>query len=684
MEGYGESKKNKKKGSRKRKSADAVPKSNVESSENTVVPKENTLNNPVLLPPALMRTTETATSVAVKKCSTFPKSTVDYLNKWLDDHKSFPFPSNEEKLIIMASTGLNKRQLSDWLAKARKKHKHQTDTTSKNSDHGNTAIQPHVNNSPALVKDPVLELKDAMPLGAQSSIVSKSNIVSADQKVTTQVIIPGIPKSSALLKASTASSQSKSSVGLSEEAKVYLSRWINLHRSHPFPDKREKDKMLKDLGLVPSDLRKLDGWFSRARKKLKESTVAPQVVQAPVQAATSDSQISPLDVEVYLKAWMSRPENMIDGKPNLNPNIETRDKMSAESGIESRRIESWFYRLRKKVKKQDTTISEISQHLNQKVTAPMPSTIVTMPASTATGPSNATSMPATGQSNVTSIQTALGPNSIILKPALAATGPNNITSKPASAATGPNNVTSKPVAQEHRKHSTQLNQMNQSTAAAAAAAATAAAPASCSSSNLDLLFEAASIRSAASEVITTQSKSNSHSFKPQHNQSRQNLNMFNPKSLPPESIARAEQRNQMMRFSPIFCQQIQNHSMPSRGPTPPNNQNSLEGLPARNFAPIRSDGSFGQHHNSRGPTPNFIHHQNTHPAYLTSDPVRRNEQYQRFSPTYLAQHAPHQYSRPPNVQPPPNNHNVQYQQSHQADYNMHNRQQNNGQQHQPR
>eukprot|EP00956_Cyclotella_meneghiniana_P044001 scaffold297274_cov50-Cyclotella_meneghiniana.AAC.1 len=243
-----------------------------------------------------------------------------------------------------------------------------------------------------------------------------------------------------------APSQSKSSVGLSQEAKRHLSRWINLHRSHPYPDKGEKDKMLKDLGLGPSDLRKLEGWFSRARKKLKECTVTPRVVQAPVQATTTsdNSQISPLDVEVYLKAWMSRPENMIDGKPNLSPNVEIRDKMSAESGIESRRIESWFYRLRKKVKKQDTaTTNGISLHPNQKVSA-MTSSIIT-------GPSNATFIPAAGPRSATTIQAAAGPNSITLNSALAATG-HNVTSKQAAQVQG---------------HSTQTNQMNQSTAATA-------------------------------------------------------------------------------------------------------------------------------------------------------------------------------------------------------------------------
>lgn len=204
-----------------RRSPQKTPASNEESPENTAMPKENTLNNPVLLPPALMRTTETATSATVKKCSTFPKSTVDYLNKWLDDHKIHPFPSNEERLTIMASTGLNKRQLSVWLSRARKKHRHQTDITSNNSVHGNTAIPPHMDVSLALVNDPVFQLNGVVPSVNQNSIV-KRNIASAHQKATTQVIIPGAPKSNALLKASAASSQNKSSVGLTEEEKVYL------------------------------------------------------------------------------------------------------------------------------------------------------------------------------------------------------------------------------------------------------------------------------------------------------------------------------------------------------------------------------------------------------------------------------------------------------------------------------
>jgi hypothetical protein len=227
------------------------------------------------------------------------------------------------------------------------------------------------------------------------------------------------------------------------------------------------------------------------------------------------------------------------------------------------------------------------------------------------------------------------------------------------------------------------------------------------SSNLDLLFEAASIHSAAkeaynrmesevtkeaameaynrmeNEVIAEQAQNNAslynnmrqynqESYQRPHHQANSSIDS---NFLPSEGVSRLVQGSQM-RFSPIFCQPVQNGSMPSRGHSPSNNQSSHPGYhdrqPPTSFAPI----------SSRGPTPTF-HNYQAHPAYHNND-SRRDDLYQRSSQTYIPNRAAQQqprYPRPPDVLPPyhqENYHmnNTQYHQQYQPRYNMHNGQQN--------
>jgi hypothetical protein len=154
--------------------------------------------------------------------------------------------------------------------------------------------------------------------------------------------------------------KSGSDLGLPEHAKEHLWKWLHANKSNPFPTKPEKEKMLIDLGLLPDDIRKLDGWFSRQRKKLKiNDEQAKKVDELRAEAQSQRDQVeakriipkfnpnhNPLyddttrhpstkEVDNYLNEWLSRPENA----SNLNPNQATREQMEAESGIESRRIE---------------------------------------------------------------------------------------------------------------------------------------------------------------------------------------------------------------------------------------------------------------------------------------------------------------------------------------------------------
>jgi hypothetical protein len=225
---------------------------------------------------------------------------------------------------------------------------------------------------------------------------------------------------------------------------------------------------------------------------------------------------------------------------------------------------------------------------------------------------------------------------------------------------------------------------------------------SSNASNLDLLFEAASIHSAAKEAAKEaynkmeKEARASHAHNnpyyngvPQFNQSFQRpSHSMNDNAYPPEAAPRFSQGSQM-RFSPIFCQPVHNRSEgASRGPTPPNDQNQHpvynDHHPSGVFVPIRPDGFGNQQYrpSSRGPNPNYHH---VHPSY-PSNGIRMGDQYQRSSP-YMntSQHQQIRYPRPANEHHPyhPGDgsmENQQYYQHYQPRYNMHNQQ--NGSQHQ--
>merc|ERR1712194_105532 len=103
----------------------------------------------------------------------FGKSTIDYLNAWLSHHSANPFPSTSEKERIIADTGLSKRQLGDWMARARKKLRKKPSQLNQysNQDKVQPAIEPSVDvtsvksiqSSPSKVENLLLALRNPLP-----------------------------------------------------------------------------------------------------------------------------------------------------------------------------------------------------------------------------------------------------------------------------------------------------------------------------------------------------------------------------------------------------------------------------------------------------------------------------------------------------------------------------------------
>lgn len=62
-------------------------------------------------------------SAKKRKSTVLPRSTVDYLKNWMmsPDHIAHPYPTEKEKAEIMAATGIELKQLTNWFVNNRKR-----------------------------------------------------------------------------------------------------------------------------------------------------------------------------------------------------------------------------------------------------------------------------------------------------------------------------------------------------------------------------------------------------------------------------------------------------------------------------------------------------------------------------------------------------------------------------------
>ncbi|KAI5463136.1 hypothetical protein BGZ63DRAFT_412802 [Mariannaea sp. PMI_226] len=68
----------------------------------------------------------------------FSRESVRILKNWLSTHNRHPYPSDEEKEMLQRQTGLNKTQITNWLANARRRGKVQTQAPRSTSPHYRT------------------------------------------------------------------------------------------------------------------------------------------------------------------------------------------------------------------------------------------------------------------------------------------------------------------------------------------------------------------------------------------------------------------------------------------------------------------------------------------------------------------------------------------------------------------
>lgn len=133
------------------------------------------------------------------------------------------------------------------------------------------------------------------------------------------------------------------------------------------PNLNQKEEMMKEFDV---DKKKLESLLYRMRKKLKQKQEAEGVVIASeggdgsgggggVEAPKKESgggvdgeapKKKDPDLKTLVESWLARPENA-QVATTLQPNLNQKEEIMKEFGADKKKLESLFYRMRKKLKK---------------------------------------------------------------------------------------------------------------------------------------------------------------------------------------------------------------------------------------------------------------------------------------------------------------------------------------------
>ncbi|KAL7473776.1 hypothetical protein ACHAXS_014443 [Conticribra weissflogii] len=251
------------------------------------------------------------------KSAKFSQEIYDYLNAWVAKNPTIPVPSQEEKATIMNDTGLERRQLSDWLHRARRKKKRQDVIAAEVCEDapGATVTSSALNSKTSLpsvgiklsstetasnVTNSYIEQQptqvtnecyvSSLNCPAPEDVAQTYNI---ETKVNDESIrtVPITCSGSGVLDSSSSAivtlSQEK---GLPKPAKLYLEQWISIpeHAAYPYPSREEKDKIIAQFAI--EDKKQLDAWFSNARRNMKKKIEKPSSSSSIVTSEKFDAK----------------------------------------------------------------------------------------------------------------------------------------------------------------------------------------------------------------------------------------------------------------------------------------------------------------------------------------------------------------------------------------------------------
>jgi hypothetical protein len=274
--------------------------------------------------------------------SLFPKSTIDYLNAWMSQHADSPFPSSSQKAQIVADTGLNKRQVGDWLARARRK------LNGKLSKPNGSLAEESAR--PAFVHSTDVRLVKSLPsdatnaenlhleLGDHPMLLQNAQgntALAAVQQSSHADVSTGKLGISSLIAELESDKQKISTKELDLYMKAWRLRPENMNKL--YPSWAEKEKIITDTGV---DKRRLEGWFSRARMKLKKQSTEPMihsVVSQPSALITSTAVMIKADAPNVGTSQTMQPAVAIF-KDDLNHSLTPIDMSSIHGSSADNRV----------------------------------------------------------------------------------------------------------------------------------------------------------------------------------------------------------------------------------------------------------------------------------------------------------------------------------------------------------
>jgi hypothetical protein len=334
----------------------------------------------------------------------FAKPIIEYLNQWMVQHVDNPYPTPTEKAKIIADTGLTKRQVGDWMARSRKKLKAKSDS------------QQSINNN-----EPALTLSDDLTM-MDSAQTNPTEIMLSDFRNRSSMSVQDIPVNSDKVTSVGENNAEENIFSTSpllidpgnsnkpttiKEVETVLKTWLNSLEGNLFPTLAQKESLIQATGI---DKKRLEGWFFRARKKIKNQESLNVInetteTNVTIESSASGSEMTllndhnphvgplaslptsnfsvPLESELftpqtsdvtanhesdlgsnskgltqeaknYLSRWLS------EHAANPYPSREEKDAMMSQLGISNeRKLEGWFCRARKHQKKQhDNSIGQ--------------------------------------------------------------------------------------------------------------------------------------------------------------------------------------------------------------------------------------------------------------------------------------------------------------------------------------
>lgn len=181
----------------------------------------------------------------------FPKPIIEYLNEWMIQHADDPYPTPREKSQIIADTGLTKKQIGDWMARTRRKLKTKPLTTNSANEKepNDLMIVDSDQSNPANIENLLLDFRKQastpghdIPVGVAGPAVVISENPSTDPENLKQ------PTSI-------------------KELENFMKTWLTSPEGNLFPNLAQKETIIAATGI---DKKRLEGWFFRARKKIKK------------------------------------------------------------------------------------------------------------------------------------------------------------------------------------------------------------------------------------------------------------------------------------------------------------------------------------------------------------------------------------------------------------------------------